>query len=46
LFARGRLNDALRALELVRPTDPLRADADLLKITIQRELIAQVPAAR
>jgi tetratricopeptide (TPR) repeat protein len=46
LSARGRLADALRALELVRPTDPLRGDADQLKVTIQRELIAQVPAAR
>jgi tetratricopeptide (TPR) repeat protein len=46
LFARGRLHDALRALELVRPTDPLRGDADQLKVTIQRELIAQVPAAQ
>ena len=46
LFARGRLHDALRALELVRPTDPHRGDADRLKVTIQRELIAQVPAPR
>jgi hypothetical protein len=29
---------------LVRPTDPLRGDADQLKETIQRELIANVPA--
>jgi tetratricopeptide (TPR) repeat protein len=45
LFAGGRLHDALRALELVRPVDPLRSDADQLKATIQRELIAhsQVP---
>jgi tetratricopeptide (TPR) repeat protein len=46
LFANGRLPDALRALELVRPTDPLRGDADQLKVTIQRELIAQAPAPR
>ena len=46
LFAGGRLYDALRALELVRPTDPLRADADQLKVTIQRELIAHGPAAQ
>ena len=36
----GRLYDALRALELVRPTDPLRADADKLKAAIQRDLLA------
>jgi tetratricopeptide (TPR) repeat protein len=40
----GRLHDALRALELVRPTDPLRGDADQLKETIQRELVAHAPA--
>jgi tetratricopeptide (TPR) repeat protein len=40
LFAGGHLHDALRALDLVRPTDPLRGDADKLKATIQRELIA------
>jgi len=44
LFAGGRLHDALRALELVRPTDPLRGDADQLKVTIQRELIAHAAA--
>ena len=40
LFASGRPYDALRALELVRPTDPLRGDADKLKAAIQRELLA------
>jgi len=40
LFASGKLYDALRALELVRTTDPLRVDADRLKGTIQRELLA------
>jgi tetratricopeptide (TPR) repeat protein len=40
LFASGRLYDALRAVDLVRPTDPLRAEADRLKATIQRELLA------
>ena len=44
LFAGGRLHDALRALELVRPTDPLRSDADQLKVTIQSELIAHAAA--
>ena len=43
LFESGRLYDALRAVELVRPTDPLRADADRLKAAIQRELLAHLP---
>ena len=45
--ASGRLYDAIRAVDLVRPTDPLRADADKLKAAIQRELLAHaqtVPA--
>ena len=40
LFASGRFYDALRAVDLVRPTDPLRGDADKLKAAIQRELLA------
>jgi tetratricopeptide (TPR) repeat protein len=47
LFASGRLYDAIRAVDLVRPADPLRADADKLKAAIQRELLAHaqtVPA--
>jgi tetratricopeptide (TPR) repeat protein len=40
LFKRGRLYDALRAVDLVRPTDPLRGDADKLKAAIQRDLLA------
>ena len=40
LYESGRPYDALRAVDLVRPTDPLRADADKLKETIQRELLA------
>ena len=40
LFESGRPYDALRAVELVRPTDPLRADADELKAAIQRRLLA------
>jgi len=40
LFESGKLHDALRAVDLVRPTDPLRAEADKLKSTIQRELLA------
>ena len=40
LFASGRLYDALRTVDLVRATDPLREDADRLKADIQRELLA------
>jgi hypothetical protein len=40
LFESGRLYDAIRAVDLVRPTDPLRGDADKLKAAIQRELLA------
>jgi tetratricopeptide (TPR) repeat protein len=40
LFASGRFYDALRAVDLVKPTDPLRGDADTLKAAIQRELLA------
>jgi tetratricopeptide (TPR) repeat protein len=45
LFASGRPYDALRAVDLVRPTDPARPDADRLKATIQRALIAHAPDA-
>lgn len=44
LFESGRLYDAMRAVDLIRPTDPLRADADKLKAAIQRELLAHLPA--
>jgi tetratricopeptide (TPR) repeat protein len=40
LFASGRLYDAIRAVDLVRPTDPLRGDADKLKAHFQKELLA------
>ena len=40
LSASGRLYDALRAVDLVRPTDPLRSEADKLKADIQRKLLA------
>ncbi len=43
LFESGRLYDAMRAVDLIRPTDPLRADADKLKAAIQRELLAHMP---
>jgi len=47
LFHAGHLHDALRALDVVRPVDPLRGDADRLKADIQRELIAHqsIPGA-
>jgi tetratricopeptide (TPR) repeat protein len=35
----GHLYDALRAIDLVRPTDPLRGEADKLKADIQRKLL-------
>jgi len=40
LAAGGHLRDALAALDGVRPTDPERADADLLRGDIQRQLVA------
>ena len=44
LAAGGHLSDALAALDLVRPTDAQRADADRLRADIQRQLLALVPA--
>ena len=43
LFESGRLYDAMRAVDLIRPTDPLRAEADTLKGAIQRELLTHLP---
>lgn len=40
LFASGRLYDALRAVDAIRPTDPLRGEADKLRAEIQRQLLA------
>jgi len=42
LAAGGHLSDALAALDLVRPTDAQRADADELRADIQRQLLALV----
>jgi len=39
LAAGGRLRDALAALDLIRPTDPQKADADRLRAAVQRQLI-------
>ena len=40
LFESGRMYDALNAVDAVRPTDPLRAEADKLKAAIQLKLLA------
>ena len=47
LVATGHLRDALTALDLVRPTDPQKAEADRLRGEIQLQLIAltSVPGA-
>ena len=39
LATNGRLRDALGVLDLVRPTDPQRSDADRLRAEIQKQLI-------
>ena len=39
-YSKGRVRDALAALDAIRPGDPLRAQADDLRITIQRQLLA------
>jgi hypothetical protein len=40
LAAAGRLRDALTALDLVRPTDPQKAEADRLRGEIQLQIVA------
>jgi hypothetical protein len=37
--ASGRLRDALTALDAIRPGDPLRAQADELRASIQQQLL-------
>ncbi len=44
LQARGHLRDALSALDLVRPTDAQKADADRLRAVIQQQLISLTSA--
>jgi hypothetical protein len=39
LALRGRLHEALTDLDLVRPTDPEKPDADRLRSDIQRQLL-------
>jgi tetratricopeptide (TPR) repeat protein len=41
LYSRGRLSEALRALDRVGPDSPVRARADELRIEIQRRLLAR-----
>lgn len=45
LHAKGRPHDALAALGSVRPGDPMQAEADELRATIQRELLTAAHAA-
>jgi hypothetical protein len=40
LQLRGRLHEALAALEMVRPTDPEKAEADRVRAEIQRQLLS------
>jgi tetratricopeptide (TPR) repeat protein len=44
LASTGHLSDALAVLNLVRPTDPQKIDADRLRADIQRQLLALIPA--
>lgn len=44
LAVEGHLRDALVVLDLVRPTDPQRPEADRLRSDIQRELLAVAPS--
>jgi tetratricopeptide (TPR) repeat protein len=43
-YARGRLGDALDALEAIRPGDPLSVQADELRASIQSQLLAAARA--
>jgi hypothetical protein len=43
LAAAGHLADAVVVLDMVRPTDPQRADADRLRSDMQRQLLALTP---
>jgi tetratricopeptide (TPR) repeat protein len=45
LYLKGRLHDALTALEAIRPGDPLRAQADTCRAAIQRQLLAAARGA-
>lgn len=45
LYAKGRLHEALTALESIRPGDPLRTQADACRAAIQRQLLAAARGA-
>lgn len=45
LYAKGRLHEALGALESIRPGDPLRTQADACRAAIQRQLLAAARGA-
>jgi len=45
LYAGGRLRDALRALDHISLADPYRAEADRLRVDIQRDLLAAAGVA-
>src|SRR4051812_6992114 len=45
-YKSGRLRDALVALDAIRPGDPLRAQADDLRATIQQDLLEAARATR
>jgi tetratricopeptide (TPR) repeat protein len=45
-YERGHLHEALLALEAIGPGDPLGAEADLLKATIQRKLLEAARSER
>lgn len=45
LYSRGRLAEALQALERVSAESPVRAAADQLRVEIQQILVAGIPAA-
>jgi tetratricopeptide (TPR) repeat protein len=44
-YAKGRLHEALVALETIRPGDPLRGQADACRAAIQRQLLAAARGA-
>jgi hypothetical protein len=45
LAARGRLHDAMTALDQVRPTDTEKSEADRLRGDLQRQLIGLLSGA-
>ena len=45
LYADGHLRDALRTLDRIAPADPLRGEADRLRIDVQHALLEGAVAA-